>query len=78
MAISALTLLTSEPLSEVVPEEVDDVVITSLPLLFVHRHGNKLAEGVAGVLCDRMQRHPLLGGLKELIEDEGELRVNGG
>lgn len=43
----------------------------------MHHHGNKLAEGVARVLCDRMQRHPLFRELKELMEDEGELRVNG-
>ena len=57
-------------ISEAVPEQVDDIIITSLPLLFVHRHGNKLAGGVASVLCG--VEHALLSGLAEITESEGK------
>ena len=68
VVISTLSLLTSKIFYEDIPEQFDDVVITSLPLLFVHRRGNKLAEGVAGVLCE--VNHDLVKGLTQLREDE--------
>ena len=70
VALSALSLITSRTVFETIPEKVDDIVVTSLPLLFVHRRGNKLAEGVADVLCK--VEHVLVGGLEKLMEDEGE------
>ena len=56
-------------------EQIDDIVITTLPLLLVFRRGNGLAGRVADVLSgsDVGSEHPLLGGLAELVGDEGEL-----
>ena len=69
VAISALSLLTSASISEAVPEQVDDIIITSLPLLFVHRRGNKLAGCVASVLCTCGVEHALLA---EITESDGK------
>ena len=72
-AVSALQILTSPPLAKQAPDHIDDIIITSLPLLLVHRHGNTLAGKVANILSESEvgATHPLLRGLKELQEDEG-------
>ena len=71
IATSALSLLTSAPLSKtLLPEQLDDVVITSLPLLFVRRRGNRLAGGVASVLLEA--DHVLVNCLRELMENDGQ------
>ena len=76
VAVSALSLLTSPSVvAATPPEQIDDIVITTLPLLLVFRRGNGLAGRVADVLSgsDVGSEHPLLGGLAELVGDEGEL-----
>ena len=71
VATSALSLLTSTPLSKtLLPEQLDEVIITSLPLLFVHRRGNRLAGGMASVLWEA--DHVLVNCLRDLMENDGQ------
>ena len=75
VATSALSLLTTPPLSKTIPsEQLDDIIVAALPLLFVHRRGNKLAGGVAYALCEA--DHVLVGCLRDLMEDKGEWIIN--
>ena len=66
-------MLTSNLLPERASHKVDDVIIASLPLLFVGRHGNKFTGIVAEVLAGSKlaQVHPMLERLREVLESEG-------
>ena len=56
-------------------ERIDDVIVASLPLLFVHRHGNTFAGRVVSTICDTSlgKQHPLFSGLCEVLKVDGKL-----
>jgi len=71
--LQSLKVLTSDLLLEKAIHKVDEVIVASLPLLFVGRHGNKFTGSVADALADSAlaRDHPMLGRLQEVLEMEG-------
>ena len=71
--LSAVKVLSSLPLLEVMPTRVEDVLMALLPLLHPDYHGNQLAMGVAQTLLESPlgKTHPLLGGLVSCVSSEG-------
>ena len=63
----------SDLLLEKAIHKVDEVIVASLPLLFVGRHGNKFTGSVADALANSAlaRDHPMLGRLQEVLEMEG-------
>lgn len=57
VALSSLTLLTSEALLDAAPHAVDDVIAAGIPLLYLGRNGN----GFAGRVLEVMRHSPLAG-----------------
>eukprot|EP00731_Ephydatia_muelleri_P018756 Em0011g796a len=70
--LSAVKVLSSLPLLEVMPTRVEDVLMALLPLLHPDYHGNQLAMGVARTLLESPlgKTHPLLGGLVSCVSSE--------
>ena len=66
-------MLTSPVLLEKASHKADDVIVATLPLLFVGRHGNQFSGQLANVLATSAlsQDHPLLGGLQEVVSSQG-------
>lgn len=56
-------------------DRVDDVMTSSLPLLFVHRHGNIFAGKVAAAIqkTSLAKRHLLFSDFNEVLKNEGML-----
>ena len=54
-------------------ERIDDIIVATLPLLFVGRHGGQFAGKVTSVLSSSplAGTHPLLAGMAELLASEG-------
>ena len=57
--------------------KVNDIIATSLPLMFVHRHGNTFAGKVAATICKTClaKYHPLFRKFSEVLENEGRYTV---
>ncbi len=51
---------------------VCDIIVTSLPLMFLHRHGNTLAGKVAATIhkTSLAQHHQFFGKFHEILENE--------
>ena len=75
VALAAIDILMSQSLldSPAAASRVNDIIITSLPLMFVHRNGNTFAGKVAAAICETSiaKQHPLFGKFNEVLEDEG-------
>ena len=71
--VQALEMLTSACLLEKASHKADDVIVATLPLLFVGRHGNQFSGQLANVLAtsDLSRDHPLLGSLQEVVSSQG-------
>ena len=71
--LQSLKVLMSDLLLEKAIHKVDEVIVASLPLLFVGRHGNKFTGSVADALANSAlaRDHPMLGRLQEVLEMEG-------
>ena len=57
-------------------ERIDDIIVTSLPLLFVHRHGSTFASRVASTICDTSlgKQHQLFSGVTKVLQVDRKLR----
>ena len=72
-AVQALEILTSPVLLEKASHKADDVIVATLPLVFVGRHGNQFSGQLANVLATSAlsRDHPLLGSLQEVVSSQG-------
>ena len=79
-ALLAIDILMSQSLLDhsTACDRVDDVIVASLPLLFVHRHGNTFAGRVASTICDTSlgRQQPLFSRLHEILKDDGIINLN--
>lgn len=72
-AVQTLEILTSAVLLEKASHKADDIIVATLPLLFVGCHGNQFSGQLANVLTTSAlsRDHPLLGSLQEVISSRG-------
>ena len=54
-------------------DKINDIIVTSVPLMFVHRHGNTFAGKVAAAIhkTSLAKYHPLFSKFSEVLENEG-------
>lgn len=73
-------MLTSAVLLEKASHRADDVIVATLPLLFVGRHGNQFSGQLANVLATSAlsRDHPLLSGLQGVVSSQGVWKGAGG
>ena len=73
-------MLTSAVLLEKASHRADDVIVATLPLLFVGRHGNQFSRQLANVLATSAlsRDHPSLGGLQGVVSSQGVWKGAGG
>lgn len=57
-------------------DRVNDVIVTLLPLLFVHRHGNTFAGKVATTIerTSLAKQHPLFAKFGDMLQDKGDFK----
>ena len=74
-ALLAVEILMSESLVDnpSAANRICDIIVASLPLMFLHRHGNTLAAKVAATICKTSlaKHHQLFGNFNEMLENEG-------
>ena len=74
-ALLAIEILMSQSLMESpsAANRIYDIVVTSLPLMFIHRHGNTFAGKVAVAIhkTSLAKRHQLFGKFSEMLDDKG-------
>ena len=74
-ALLAIEILMSRSLvdSPSAANRIYDIIVTSLPLMFVHRHGNTFVSKVAATVhkTNLAKHHPLFSEFNEMLESEG-------
>ena len=75
-ALLAIDILMSQSALDSLADanQVNDVIVTSLPLLFVHRHGNTFAGKVATTIerTSLAKQHPLFTKFGDMLQDKGD------
>ena len=74
-ALLAIEVLMSQSLldSQSAANRMCDIIVTSLPLMFLHRHGNTFAGKVAATIhkTSFAKYHQFFGKFHEILENEG-------
>ena len=74
-ALLAIEILMSQSFldSPSAAKRMCDIIVTSLPLMFLHRHGNTLAGKVAATIhkTSFAKHHQFFGKFHEILENEG-------
>lgn len=74
-ALLAIEILMSQSLMDgpSAANRIYDIIVASLPLMFVHRHGNTFADKVAATILktNLAKHHPLFSKFNEMLQNEG-------
>ena len=77
-ALKALKILMSQSVVDHAEDKINDVIIASLPVLFVSRHGNTFSGSVGQVIASSAlaATHPSLEHFSEIVQSKGMLWWN--